>query len=293
MIVSMTGFGRAEGYFKNKKYTVELKSLNSKYLEIFLKCPKFLLEKELDIREIIKDKVSRGKIYININLEDEIENLYLENIDRKIIKSYIKFLKEIKQVIGSDEKITIDHILKLHESIVKEQLIKVDKKEFSFIKSLISIALKDFILMKQKEGQFLKNDILKRIKIIAKELEKISLYSIGRIDKEREKINKNIKSIITDPKLINESRVEYEIALMAEKLDITEEVIRFKSHIKYFLDYVNSKEYSGRRLNFLLQEMNREINTISTKSLNASISQISIVIKEELEKIREQIQNIE
>ncbi len=293
MIVSMTGFGRAEGYFKNKKYTVELKSLNSKYLEIFLKCPKFLLEKELDIREIIKDKVSRGKIYININLEDEIENLYLENIDRKIIKSYIKFLKEIKQAIGSDEKITIDHILKLHESIVKEQLIKVDKKEFSFIKSLISIALKDFILMKQKEGQFLKNDILKRIKIIAKELEKISLYSIGRIDKEREKINKNIKSIITDPKLINESRVEYEIALLAEKLDITEEVIRFKSHIKYFLDYVNSKEYSGRRLNFLLQEMNREINTISTKSSNASISQISIVIKEELEKIREQIQNIE
>ncbi len=147
--------------------------------------------------------------------------------------------------------------------------------------------------MKQKEGQFLKNDILKRIKIIAKELEKISLYSIGRIDKEREKINKNIKSIITDPKLINESRVEYEIALLAEKLDITEEVIRFKSHIKYFLDYVNSKEYSGRRLNFLLQEMNREINTISTKSSNASISQISIVIKEELEKIREQIQNIE
>lgn len=293
MIISMTGYGRAEGCFKKKKYTVELKSLNSKFLEIFLKCPKYFLEKELEIKDIIKDKISRGKIYVNINLEDETENLYLESIDGKIIKSYLNLLKEIKRAIGSKENITIDHILKLHASIVKEQIMKVDKKEFDFIRSLIIKALKDLIKMKEKEGEFLKNDIKKRIKIIARELEKISLYSKGRIDKEREKINRNIRSIISDQKLINENRVEFEIAQMADKLDVTEEVVRFKSHIKYFLDFINSEEYSGRRLNFLLQEMNREINTISTKSMNATISQISIVIKEELEKIREQIQNIE
>ncbi len=293
MIISMTGYGKAEGYFKNRKYIVEIKSLNSKFIEIFLKAPKFLLEKELDFREIIREKISRGKIYINITLEDEIENLYLQEINSGILKSYLKFLNSIKKAIRSDENITIDHILKLHESILKDELIKINKKEFDFVKSLISKAIKDLVLMKEKEGQFLKNDIQKRIKIIAKELEKISFYSKGRIQKEKEKINQNIRNILNDQRLINENRIELEVALLAEKLDITEEIIRFKSHIKYFLDYVNSKEYSGRRLNFLLQEMNREINTISSKSMNATISQIAIVIKEELEKIREQIQNIE
>ncbi len=293
MIISMTGYGKAEGYFKNRKYIVEIKSLNSKFIEIFLKAPKFLLEKELDIREIIREKISRGKIYINITLEDEIDNLYLQEINSKILKSYLKFLNSIKKSIRSEEKITIDHILKLHESILKDELIKINKKEFDFVKSLIGKAIKDLVLMKEKEGQFLKNDIQKRIKIIAKELEKISFYSKGRIQKEKEKINQNIRNILNDQRLINENRIELEVALLAEKLDITEEIIRFKSHIKYFLDYVNSKEYSGRRLNFLLQEMNREINTISSKSMNATISQIAIVIKEELEKIREQIQNIE
>lgn len=293
MIVSMTGFGRAEGIFNSKKYTVELRSLNNRFLEVQVKSPKYLISKDFEIRDIIREKISRGKIHVIISVDNEIEQEFLSLLTPDALKSYIKVLKSIRKQTGTSEKIKIEHILKLADSVSSEMIPKVDEEEFLFIKSLLQNSLNDLLIMKQNEGRYLEKDIMKRIDIIENEYSGFKGFSKDRIQKEREKIQTLVKEIINDQNIINDNRIELEIALLAEKLDITEECTRLESHIKYFRNYISSDEFSGRRLNFMLQEMNREVNTIASKSNDAVVSQTSAVIKEELEKLREQIQNIE
>lgn len=293
MIVSMTGFGRAEGVFNNKKYSVELRSLNNRYLEIQIKSPKYLIAKDFEIKDIIREKISRGKIYVIISLDNEIEQEFLSLLTPDALKSYLQVLKNIRKNIGSSEKIKIDHILKLAESVSSEMIPGVDDTEFSFIKSLLHESLGDLLIMKQNEGKFLEKDILKRIDLIESAYSGFEEFAKVKIQKERDKIKTLVNEIVSDQNNINENRIELEIALLAEKLDITEECTRLQSHIKYFRNFISSDEFSGRRLNFILQEMNREVNTVASKSNDAVISQTSAVIKEELEKIREQVQNIE
>ncbi len=293
MIVSMTGFGRAEGVFNNKRYSIELRSLNNRYLEIQIRSPKYLITRDFEIRDVIRDKISRGKINVIISVDNEIEQEFLSLLTPDALKSYIKVLKSIRRQIGSSEKIKIDHILKLADSVSSELIPMVDEEEFGLIKSLLLKSLDDLLIMKQNEGKYLEKDILKRVDIIENEYLKFKEFSKDRIPREREKIKALVNEIINDQNSVNDSRVEFEISLLAEKLDITEECTRLQSHIKYFRNYISSEEFSGRRLNFMLQEMNREVNTIASKSNDAGISQTSVVIKEEIEKIREQLQNIE
>lgn len=293
MIVSMTGFGRAEGVFNNKRYSIELRSLNNRYLEIQIRSPKYLITRDFEIRDVIRDKISRGKINVIISVDNEIEQEFLSLLTPDALKSYIKVLKSIRRQIGSSEKIKIDHILKLADSVSSELIPMVDEEEFGLIKSLLFKSLDDLLIMKQNEGKYLEKDILKRVDIIENEYLKFKEFSKDRIPREREKIKALVNEIVNDQNSVNDSRVEFEISLLAEKLDITEECTRLQSHIKYFRNYISSEEFSGRRLNFMLQEMNREVNTIASKSNDAGISQTSVVIKEEIEKIREQLQNIE
>lgn len=293
MIVSMTGFGRAEGVFNNKRYSIELRSLNNRYLEIQIRSPKYLITRDFEIRDVIRDKISRGKINVIISVDNEIEQEFLSLLTPDALKSYIKVLKSIRRQIGSSEKIKIDHILKLADSVSSELIPMVDEEEFGLIKSLLFKSLDDLLIMKQNEGKYLEKDILKRVDIIENEYLKFKEFSKDRIPREREKIKALVNEIVNDQNCVNDSRVEFEISLLAEKLDITEECTRLQSHIKYFRNYISSEEFSGRRLNFMLQEMNREVNTIASKSNDAGISQTSVVIKEEIEKIREQLQNIE
>lgn len=291
MIISMTGFGRAEGEFQNKKYTIELKSLNNRYCEISIKLPKNLLSKEFELKDIIRSKISRGKIYLNINTNEE--QIKANTINPEVVKSYYNSLKSIKKAIGSKEKIKLEHLLSFSDAFSGEDIGELNQDEYEFIKELINKALIDLMKMKKDEGNYLFTDIEKRIDVIEKESTKILEYGRERVSKERERINSMLREILTDKTLINENRVEMEVVLFAEKLDITEECTRLNSHINYFKNFMSSKENAGRRLNFLLQEMNREINTIASKSSDAVISQTASVLKEELEKVREQIQNVE
>lgn len=289
----MTGFGRAEGVFNGKKYTVELRSLNNRFLEVQVKSPKYLISKDFEIRDVIREKISRGKIHVIISVDNEIEQEFMALLTPDSLKSYVKVLKNIRKHTGSKEKIKIEHILRLTESVSSDMIPKVDEEEFLFIKSLLLNSLNDLLVMKQNEGRYLEKDIMKRIDMIENEYSGFIGFSKERIQKEREKIQAMVKEILNDQTNISENRIELEIALLADKLDITEECTRLQSHIKYFRNYISSSEFSGRRLNFMLQELNREVNTIASKSNDAYISQTSAVIKEEIEKIREQIQNIE
>ncbi len=293
MIVSMTGFGRAEGTYEKKKYSIEIRSVNNRFCEIAFKYPRNLASKDFELKEIVRKKISRGKININLSADSENEGPANLNADVNLIKDYYLLLKKVNEIIGSKEEIRIEHLLNFTDLFTTDASDEIGEKEFEFISKLLNKAIDDLISMKNKEGDSLKKDILERIKFIDKESTVISKMSKDRIETERERLLKKVELLLTDKKILNENRLELEVILLAEKIEITEEIIRLKSHTKYFTEYSKSPELAGRRLNFLVQEINREINTIASKSLDAEISQRAAVMKEELEKVREQLQNVE
>lgn len=293
MIVSMTGFGKAEGLFQKKKYSVEARSVNNRFSEISFKYPKNLLLKDFELKELVRKKISRGKVNITITAETGEDEISFLTADEKLIKEYYALLKRVNEVIGSNEEIKIEHLLNFTDLFFTEGGKEIGEEEFEFVCRIVNKAIDDLNKMKIKEGESLKKDILERIKFIDKESAAIARLTKIRVKTEREKILKKVRNLLTDKKIIDEKRLELEVILLAEKIDITEELIRLKSHTKYFVEYSRSGEFAGRRLNFLIQEINREINTIASKSMDAEISQKSVRLKEELEKIREQLQNVE
>lgn len=293
MIVSMTGYGKAEGQYGDKNYTIEIRSVNNKFCEITFKYPKFLYTKDFELKDLVRKKISRGKlsIYINVGSDKNDENVF--KVDKENVKTYFNVLKDIRKTIGSKEKIKLEHILTFSEFIAKDVSNELSDEEFKFILELLNTGLEDLISMKIKEGESLRDDIMSRVKLIETESAIIEKISLENIKDERDKLYAKVELLLGDKKLIDENRIEQEVVLLAEKLDISEECVRLRSHTKYFEEYASSKELAGRRLNFLTQEINREINTMASKSLNAEISQRVSALKEELEKIREQLQNIE
>lgn len=293
MIVSMTGFGRAEGTYGKKKYSIEIRTVNNRFCEISFKYPRYLATKDFELKEIVRKKISRGKISINLNVESNDNEIINLNVDEKLIKEYIGLLKKVNGLIGSNEEIKIEHLLSFTDLFSADKAGDISEDEYGFICKLLNKALDDLIKMKIKEGDSLKKDVLDRIKFIDKESAVISKLSKARVETERKRLLKRVELLLSDKKILDENRLEIEVILLSDKIDITEEVIRLKSHTKYFIEYTKSEELAGRRLNFLIQEINREINTIASKSLDAEISQRAAVMKEELEKIREQLQNVE
>jgi uncharacterized protein (TIGR00255 family) len=290
----MTGYGKAEEVKNSVRYLVELRSVNSRFSEVLLKCPKHIYTKEYEIREIIKKEISRGKISVLINLDtSDIANNASVMLDEDSLKVQLDILKKIKKKVNSKEKLKLEHILAFSDYFLKDNEDAVDEEEFALITKLIKLALENMFEMKRREGAFLEKDILERIEVLDVESKKIIELSKERITEEKRIFNEKLNNFLTDRNILDEKRLEFELALLTERMDITEECVRLKSHIEFFTDSVNSNENVGRRLNFLLQEMNREINTIASKASDAVISQKVSLLKEELEKIREQIQNIE
>lgn len=293
MILSMTGYGKAEEKLGTTVYSIEIRAVNNRFLELFFKYPKYLSSKDFELKEIVKKKITRGKLNVNLNINAETNSdPHLKFNDEAVI-NYFQFLKNLKKTLGLKEKIKLEHILHFTDVMGLEEEYTLQEDEFNFITGLLNKALDDIISMKRKEGDFMKNDFFKRLEFIEKESEEIKNLSIQNIEEEKERILKKVISVLNDNTLVSEKRIEMEIVMLADKLDITEECTRLESHIKYFREYCDSSELAGRRLNFLLQEMNREINTMGSKSLDAVISQKISVLKEELEKIREQLQNVE
>lgn len=294
MLISMTGYGKAEEVKNSVRYLVELRSVNSRFSEVLLKCPKHIYTKEYEIREIIKKEISRGKISVLINLDtSDIANNASVMLDEDSLKVQLDILKKIRKKVNSKEKLKLEHILAFSDYFLKDNEDAVDEEEFALITKLIKLALENMFEMKRREGAFLEKDILERIEVLDVESKKIIELSKERITEEKRIFNEKLNNFLTDRNILDEKRLEFELALLTERMDITEECVRLKSHIEFFTDSVNSNENVGRRLNFLLQEMNREINTIASKASDAVISQKVSLLKEELEKIREQIQNIE
>lgn len=291
MIKSMTGFSKKEIADNGFIVSVEIKSLNGRNLDLNVRLPKQLSEYELEIRNLARNKVHRGSLTITINFDPEKAS-DLFKVDFEKAGAIYDELYELNSWLNTGDKVKLDHLLNYSNLFVANQDEDDNNALWSVIKRALDSAFDTLDKMKRKEGQNLSKDILKRINFFHNELKDIEKLGIERIPQEQEKYKEKIARLFENDE-IDEQRLQTEIVLMADKLDISEECVRLYSHLKVFNESMKDKEPSGRKLNFLLQEMHREINTIGTKASNSNISIKVVNLKEEIERIREQIQNVE
>jgi uncharacterized protein (TIGR00255 family) len=292
MIVSMTGYGKASKKTKSVEINIEMRSVNSKFLEVSSRLPLAFADKENEIKEIIRQKVSRGKINLTLSIDRSSLSKTNLQLQPQVVKDYFKLLNNIKRILKLEEEIRIEHLLKFSE-IFKTEDSQAWKEHWKIAELALRSALTDLCKMKRKEGRTLEKDVLSRINAIEKRLSRVSSLSDENLENSKNRLREKVDSLLADTSKIEPGRLELEFVLLADKLDVTEEVVRTKSHLNYFKANMKEHEMSGRRLNFLVQEINREINTIASKSNNSEVSQIVVEMKEELEKIKEQLQNVE
>jgi uncharacterized protein (TIGR00255 family) len=291
MVKSMTGFSKAEASDKGTKVTVEVKSLNGRYLDINCKLPKSLYHRELDIRDLVKANLARGSVALSVNIEyDSQEKLFA--INEEAAQSTFDSLKSLNKKLKIKEPVTLEHLLTFSQLFNSKQDDVDSEYDWKVVRKAMIEALRNLDRMRQKEGQNIVKDIQERVKKIGHAVEKVEVLSVQRVPDEREKLRHKIAQLFESDE-IDETRIQMEIVMIANRLDVSEECVRLKSHIKFFHEILKAKEPVGQKLNFLVQEMNRETNTIGSKSDSAEISQIVVNLKEEIERIREQIQNIE
>ena len=288
---SMTGLGRGVAQSGDLTAETEIRSLNSRFLDISFRFPRDITVNEFELREEIKKYVSRGKLTVNIKLQFNEAELLENLLDGEALKSTIELLKKIKRDAGIDEKLSLDNLLSLQNFFFKEQEIDTENG-LTVIKESLVNALQDLKSMRDKEGAALEKDISARLKIILELVGKIEAVNKSSVKEYFSKLVERAEQLTNELK-DNEMRLNSELALLVEKYDVTEECVRLKSHINMFRDTLKSEGEIGRKLNFISQEMNREANTINSKAISTDILHTGILIKEELEKIREQIQNIE
>jgi len=293
MLSSMTGFGKAEIKQDGVSVSVEVKSLNSRFLEVIPKIPRILQSREFEIRELIRRKIARGKITILIDLEIDPAYLRTFEVNFDIVNHFVKLLREIKKKAKVKGEIKLEHLLMFREIFESGLTNDISDEHWEIVKSAIDEALDKLVEARKKEGLELSKDIENRINLISDHLEKILTLSEQSSKNKQSTLKQKIEKIFEDVEF-DKNRLEMELVLLADKLDVTEECVRLKSHLKFFLETLKSDEVAvGRRLNFLLQEMLREATTIGAKTEDAEITYLVIAVKEEIEKIREQLQNIE
>ncbi len=291
MIYSMTGYGKGSSDKGNWLIDIDVKSVNSRYLEIYLKLPSSLMSREYELRDVIKTKIKRGKLSVNIIMKKNGVNEDAVVLDEVKLKSYLSLIKQVKKSAKITEKIKLEHLL-LSRDLFITGAVELSDAEFNLVKQVLLNALDGLLQMKSKEGAELAKDLKKRLKNIENILSLIENETSSSVNESFLKYKEKVKALLEDVSDFNE-RIELELAILAERSDIAEECVRLRSHIKLFLDSLNKEDDPGRKLNFLCQEMNREANTISSKSLSTPITHNSVHIKEEIERMREQIQNIE
>ena len=289
----MTGFGRAEVAHEGVQASAEVRSVNSRFLDVSVKLPRSLSQREKDVREIVRGFLNRGSLSVVIKVEREERGDSTLKVNGRAARSYFKLLNDLRKTVKLKEKVRLEHLLTFSEILEPEDEDEGDEKEWNVAEAALRQSLDALNGMRIQEGTELVNDLRRRIDGLNGTIDRIQNGSLSRIPDERKRLQERVTQLVSDPSIIDAKRLELELALLADKLDVTEECVRFRSHNKYFLEALGKEESAGRKLNFLIQEMNREANTIGSKSNDAEISHLVVQMKEELEKIREQLQNIE
>jgi len=292
MIKSMTGFSKIEKSNDKINVSVELKSLNGKNLELNFRMPKYLNEKEIELREIFRKKIFRGNVSIFINIEDKI-NSEKFSFNNNIASTIFNELQNTRKELKIKETIKLEHLLKYSDHFLENSSVnQISNDDWELIKECIYKGIEELDSMRRKEGGNIARDLGRRLKQFKDQVKEIEKLGIERIPEEQEKYKEKIAKMFENDE-IDEQRLQTEIVLMADKLDISEECVRLGSHLNLFDEYMKDKSPSGRKLNFLMQEIHREVNTIGSKSSYTKISHKVVNLKEDIERIREQVQNVE
>ena len=293
MAISMTGFGRGEYKDDNYYFLAECKTINHKYCDINIRLPRKISFLEDKARNFVKNHIKRGRVDIYIKLDllgSEDVNL---KFDEALASQYVNILKEIRDKYDLVDDISVMNIAKFPEIIKTEEKEEDEDLLWSMLSKALEHTLTNLMEMRSEEGKILANDILERCELLRSIIEEIEKHSYTVVLDYKEKLNNRISEILENPSLVDENRLAQEVAIYADKSSITEEIVRFKSHIEQLKSTIVKNESIGRKIDFLIQEMNRETNTIGSKSYDLNITNLVVEIKSELEKIREQIQNIE
>ncbi|MCX8532746.1 YicC family protein [Chryseobacterium luquanense] len=284
MILSMTGFGRAEGVFEGKKISIDIKSLNSKSFDLNIKIPLRYKEKEFEVRKILNDRIIRGKVDCYINIEN-LEETNDVKINRSLIDSYMNELKNIASDGPDFEYLKM--AVRLPDAITSRPD-ELTEGEWESLAKIVNNAVDKFQEFRKTEGQILHEELERNIRNIDKSLAEVVPYEQVRIDAVKERYMKTLKEFEN----VDETRFYQEMAYFTEKLDIQEEKVRLSQHLKYYSEVMENEDFNGKKLGFISQEIGREINTLGSKANHAEIQKLVVMMKDDLEKIKEQTLNV-
>ena len=292
MLKSMTAYGRAESLKVDAGFVVEIKSGNNRYREIILRLPQIVQQFEDRIRTLVASTIKRGRVELIVQVKENGDRAVTLELNRPLVKAYVNIFNELNRELGSEQPLDFSFFSHVRDVIIiKHENLDLEAM-WPDVKEVVEEALVSLETMRDNEGRAIEKDFLNRLLQITQNIGEIKERSKISIDEYRNKLIEKVKKLIKDIE-INEERVMQEVAFVAERCDITEELVRIESHVEQFRYYISRDDAVGRRLDFLVQEINREINTIGSKASDSFISQCAVEVKAELEKLREQIQNVE
>lgn len=294
MLLSMTGYGRAETREGGRTLVVEIRTVNHRFAEISIRLPKSLAMIENRVRDRMQERLSRGKITLSVNLEGDDGEMGRLKVDEEVAKRYASLLRDLKKKLNLSGDLDIGTFVGLPDVLSWEKDTLDDEAGWRSLAPTLDRALDDLLQMKRREGEILSRDLRARLESILAGISRIEQDVPRMIEAARTRLRDRLQEILKDQDVeYQRTRLEGEIALFADRTDCTEECVRLRAHCQQFLELIQAPEPAGRKLTFLLQEMNREANTIGSKSLDVTIAREVITIKEETERLREQVANIE
>lgn len=288
---SMTGYGKGQHELGGKVYTLEMRSVNHRYLEVKSRLPKGMLLVEENMEKVLKKSFNRGSFTIQLDVTASTVGTKDLKIDFELAEAYYNAGKRIKDHLGLPYNLSLQDLIRYPE-VVKSESLELETDLWAAVEPALLQGIEQLTLMRYKEGEQLKKDFQERLTLMVSLLNQVDQYSEQIVFEYRDKLRDRIATLLEGVP-VNEDRIAYEVAAFADKSNITEEILRLQIHIGHFKEYLDGDEPAGRKLDFLIQEMNREVNTIGSKSNSTDIGAIIVQLKGEMEKIREQVQNIE
>ena len=292
MVKSMTGFGRCEISEGDRKMTVEMKSVNHRYLDVAIKMPKKLNFFESAIRSLLKTYIQRGKVDVFITYEDLSEANTTLRYNQALAAEYLKYLNQMAEEFHLEQDVKVSALSRYPEVLVMEEVQEDEEELWKLLEKAVKGACEQFVETRLREGENLKRDLLIKLDELLEHVAYVEERSPQIVAEYREKLTEKVKELLADTQM-EESRIAAEVTIYADKICMDEEIVRLKSHIKHTKETLEKEDSVGRKLDFIAQEMNREANTILSKSNDLEVSNHAIELKTGIEKVREQIQNIE
>ncbi len=280
----MTGYGKFQGQIEHKKISIEIKALNGKNLDLMIRHPQVYKEIELDMRKMLSAELNRGKVEVFIHVENN-SGQSATNINKALVQSY---MEQLADIVSTDEQSALQIAMRLPD-VMQSSREEIDEAEKNFVLAGLEKAAKHLNEFRGQEGAALAEDFIFRIEAISSSLEEVEKIDVVRKEEIRSRLEKAVAEI---KESVDENRFEQELIYYLEKYDITEEKVRLRNHLSYFMETLNNKQSSGKKLGFIAQEIGREINTIGSKSYHAALQKVVVIMKDDLEKIKEQLLNV-